>query len=163
MPLPFPFPYYGHLLHNVTIATGGFLYTGTYIHSWLAVTQYIAPLMANFDPSASPESHVSYGYNDTTFTVQWTKVTIPDHKELDPFTFQVSLHSNGDIVFAYKSVPAEASKLSEDTHPVKIGIADAYTIEKTVFCEYMVEETKQCSCQRKTRRGKTGEKLEILS
>jgi hypothetical protein len=44
----------------VTIATGGFLYTGEYVHSWLAATQYIAPLMANFDTSISNNSYVKY-------------------------------------------------------------------------------------------------------
>merc|ERR1711872_296940 len=49
--LKFRFPFYGHEVENITIATGGFLYTGDYVHSWLAATQYIAPLMANFDTS----------------------------------------------------------------------------------------------------------------
>lgn len=58
--LSFDFPFYGHLVRNVTIATGGFLYTGEYVHSWLAATQYIAPLMANFDTSISNNSYVKY-------------------------------------------------------------------------------------------------------
>jgi hypothetical protein len=58
--LSFDFPFYGHLVRNVTIATGGFLYTGDYVHSWLAATQYIAPLMANFDTSISKNSYVKY-------------------------------------------------------------------------------------------------------
>jgi hypothetical protein len=58
--LSFDFPFYGHLVRNVTIATGGFLYTGDYVHSWLAATQYIAPLMANFDTSISNSSYVKY-------------------------------------------------------------------------------------------------------
>jgi hypothetical protein len=45
------FQFYGHRLQNLTIATGGFLYVGDQTHSWLAATQYIAPLMANFDTS----------------------------------------------------------------------------------------------------------------
>lgn len=58
--LSFDFPFYGHLIRNITIATGGFLYTGEYVHSWLAATQYIAPLMANFDTSLSNSSFVKY-------------------------------------------------------------------------------------------------------
>jgi len=58
--LSFEFPFYGRYLKNVTIATGGFLYTGNYVHSWLAATQYIAPLMANFDTSISNKSFVKY-------------------------------------------------------------------------------------------------------
>lgn len=56
--LKFDFPFYGHYVRNVTVATGGFLYTGEYVHSWLAATQYIAPLMANFDTSMSSDSFV---------------------------------------------------------------------------------------------------------
>lgn len=58
--LPFDFPFYGHPISNITIATGGFLYAGDYIHSWLAATQYISPLMANFDTSLSNDSYVKY-------------------------------------------------------------------------------------------------------
>lgn len=58
--LPFEFPFYGHPITNITIATGGFLYAGDYIHSWLAATQYISPLMANFDTSLSDDSYVKY-------------------------------------------------------------------------------------------------------
>lgn len=58
--LKFEFPFYGNLIQNVTVATGGFIYTGDYVHSWLAATQYIAPLMANFDPSLSNSSFVKY-------------------------------------------------------------------------------------------------------
>ncbi|RXG69297.1 Plexin domain-containing protein 2 [Armadillidium vulgare] len=61
--LKFSFPFYGHILHNVTIATGGFLFTGAYLHKWLAATQYIAPLMANFDTSSSAEATVIYADN----------------------------------------------------------------------------------------------------
>ena len=58
--LPFDFPFYGHQISNITIATGGFLYAGDYIHSWLAATQYISPLMANFDTSLSNTSFVKF-------------------------------------------------------------------------------------------------------
>ncbi|KAL3095525.1 hypothetical protein niasHS_004784 [Heterodera schachtii] len=33
--LKFEFPFYGHRLANLTIATGGFLYVGDQTHSWL--------------------------------------------------------------------------------------------------------------------------------
>lgn len=60
MRLKFEFPFYGHLIENITVATGGFIYTGDYVHSWLAATQFIAPLMANFDTSLSNDSFVKY-------------------------------------------------------------------------------------------------------
>lgn len=41
----------------------GFIYTGDVIHRMLTATQYIAPLMANFDPSLSQNSTVFYSDN----------------------------------------------------------------------------------------------------
>ncbi|OQR68057.1 plexin domain-containing protein 2-like, partial [Tropilaelaps mercedesae] len=58
--LTFAFPFYGHPINNVTIATGGFLYVGYALHMWLAATQYIAPLMANFKASANSSSALKY-------------------------------------------------------------------------------------------------------
>lgn len=49
----------------------GFIYTGDIIHRMLTATQYIAPLMANFDPSLSKNSTVFYfdnGKRDHRFT-----------------------------------------------------------------------------------------------
>jgi hypothetical protein len=51
--------FYGHRLQNLTIATGGFLYVGDQTHSWLAATQYIAPLMANFDTLQNQSGRIS--------------------------------------------------------------------------------------------------------
>lgn len=67
--LNFDFPFYGHYIRNVTVATGGFLYTGEYVHSWLAATQYIAPLMANFDTSMSNDSFVRVQDNGESTSV----------------------------------------------------------------------------------------------
>uniref|UniRef100_A0A4W5KUQ8 Plexin domain containing 1 n=1 Tax=Hucho hucho TaxID=62062 RepID=A0A4W5KUQ8_9TELE len=58
--LSFDFPFYGHYLRQITIATGGFIFTGEITHRMLTATQYIAPLMANFDPSFSKNSTVRY-------------------------------------------------------------------------------------------------------
>lgn len=38
----------------------GFIFTGDVTHRQLTTTQYIAPLMANFDPSHSKDSTVQY-------------------------------------------------------------------------------------------------------
>lgn len=65
--MTFEFPFYGHLLRNITIATGGFLFTGDFVHTWLAATQYIAPLMANFDTSMSKNASVKYTDNGTVY------------------------------------------------------------------------------------------------
>ncbi|KAG0712136.1 Plexin domain-containing protein 2 [Chionoecetes opilio] len=131
--LTFEFPFYGHLLRNITIATGGFLFTGDFVHTWLAATQYIAPLMANFDTSMSKNASVKYADNGTSFTVQWNNVPLKDHADAGTFTFQVTLHKNGDIVFTYKQVPMFVTAIVDDQHPVKVGLSDAYIVDRTIF------------------------------
>ncbi|XP_054722760.1 plexin domain-containing protein 2-like [Uloborus diversus] len=131
--MSFDFPFYGTPVRNVTVATGGFLYTGDYLHNWIAATQYVAPLMANFDTASSPESTIKYVDNGTAFTVQWTKVSLQDKANDGAFTFQVTLLKNGDIVFAYKDVPYPVVNISDARHPVKVGISDAYILERNIF------------------------------
>ncbi|XP_077280188.1 plexin domain containing lethal (1) G0289 [Temnothorax americanus] len=131
--LKFDFPFYGYNVRNITIATGGFLYTGDYVHSWLAATQYIAPLMANFDTRLSNASYVKYADNGTAFTVEWEKVVLQDRPKAGAFTFQVTLHQNGDIVFVYSVIPLLVEKIVDTMHPVKVGVSDAYIMDRTVF------------------------------
>jgi len=38
----------------------GFLYMSDFLHQWLTATQYIAPLMANFDTQLGNNSHIRY-------------------------------------------------------------------------------------------------------
>ncbi|CAH1127814.1 unnamed protein product [Ceutorhynchus assimilis] len=130
--LSFEFPFYGRFIKNVTIATGGFLYTGNYVHSWLAATQYIAPLMANFDTGLSNDSFVKYVDNGTAFTVEWQRVALQD-KPSQEFTFQTTLHKNGNIVFVYKNIPFAIENINDQLHPVKVGLSDAYILDRTVF------------------------------
>lgn len=131
--LSFDFPFYGHPIRNVTIATGGFMYTGEYVHSWLAATQYIAPLMANFDTSLSNDSYIKYVDNGTAFTVLWERVSLQDKPDAGEFTFQATLHSSGDIVFVYQNVPVIIGNIQDNYHPVKIGLSDAYIIDRTIY------------------------------
>jgi len=145
--LSFKFPFYGYKIENVTIATGGFLFLGEAVHTWLAATQYIAPLMANFNTSINQNSSIYYYDNKTSFTVQWDNVylqevtvngTDANGKSIrntieKPFSFQATLKDNGDIIFVYKQIPFEISKINEEKHPVKVGISDAYIIDRTIF------------------------------
>uniref|UniRef100_UPI0037E8FD16 plexin domain-containing protein 2-like n=1 Tax=Semicossyphus pulcher TaxID=241346 RepID=UPI0037E8FD16 len=126
--LSFDFPFYGHTLREVTVATGGFIYTGDIIHRMLTATQYIAPLMANFDPSLSKNSSVFYCDNGTALVVQWNKVHVQDNISLGTFTFQAVLHSDGRITFAYKQIPVDISDISTENHPVKVGLSDAFVV-----------------------------------
>ncbi|XP_014243130.1 plexin domain-containing protein 2 [Cimex lectularius] len=127
--LKFDFPFYGHYVRNISIATGGFIYTGDYIHSWLAATQYIAPLMANFATNLTKDSYVKYRDNGTAFTVEWERVWLLDLKQAGPFTFQVTLLDNGDIIFVYKDIPISVNSIHDKQHPVKVGLSDAYIID----------------------------------
>uniref|UniRef100_A0A7E4UYP9 Plexin domain-containing protein 2 n=1 Tax=Panagrellus redivivus TaxID=6233 RepID=A0A7E4UYP9_PANRE len=121
----FDFPFYGHKLNNMTIATGGFCYVGEQTHSWLAATQYIAPLMANFDTNSS-DSTIMFGDDGKKMVIQWTNVRLRDDLNAGPFTFQLALFDTGDIWFVYKDVPIPASNISDANHPCKIGVSDAY-------------------------------------
>lgn len=59
----------------------GFIYTGDIIHRMLTATQYIAPLMANFDPSLSKNSTVLYfdnGKRDAVCII----IILPSHNQL---------------------------------------------------------------------------------
>jgi len=135
IPLTFGFPFYGHIVDNVTIATGGFLYLGETVHNWLAATQYIAPLMANFDTSLSNASSIRYFGNTTLFVVEWKNVELKEEIS-GSFSFQAILMKNGDIIFVYKDIPMPVNEVPDDHHPVKVGISDAYVIDKTVFCKF---------------------------
>jgi len=144
IPLSFRFPFYGHDVANITIATGGFLYTGTYVHSWLAATQYIAPLMANFDTSQHEDAKIRYIDNGTALIVEWSNVHLQGKdansssgsvsmSRQGPFTFQAMIRDDGDIAFSYKSVPRVISAIEDEEHPVKVGLSDAYIIDRTIF------------------------------
>uniref|UniRef100_A0A8C9TNZ5 Plexin domain containing 2a n=1 Tax=Scleropages formosus TaxID=113540 RepID=A0A8C9TNZ5_SCLFO len=126
--LSFDFPFYGHVLQEVTVTTGGFIYTGDVVHRMLTAMQYIAPLMANFDPSISRNSSVIYFDNGTALVVQWDQVRLQDGYSVGSFAFQATLHSNGRIVFAYKDVPISVSRINSTNHPVKVGLSDAFRI-----------------------------------
>ncbi|RXM29699.1 MAM and LDL-receptor class A domain-containing protein 1 [Acipenser ruthenus] len=106
----------------------GFIYTGDVIHKMLTATQYIAPLMANFDPSVSRNSTVRYFDNGTALVVQWDHVHLQDNYSLGSFTFQATLHNDGRIVFAYKDIPTLVTQISSVNHPVKVGLSDAFVV-----------------------------------
>ncbi|KAM6957165.1 LOW QUALITY PROTEIN: plexin domain-containing protein 1-like [Aplochiton taeniatus] len=126
--LSFNFPFYGHYLRQITIATGGFIFMGDVTHRMLTTTQYIAPLMANFDPSYSKESTVQYLDNGELFVVQWEKVRLQDRESEGAFTFQAALHCTGTIIFSYRDIPLSAEEISCAEHPVKIGLSDAFSV-----------------------------------
>ncbi|CAN7997688.1 unnamed protein product [Ixodes hexagonus] len=131
--LTFDFPFYGHPIRNVTVATGGFLFTGYMLHVWLAATQFIAPLMANFETFTSNSSAIKYVDNGTSLIVEWHEVMLQDKPDSGNYTFQAVLHKNGDIVFIYKDLPVPVTEIPDKSHPVKVGISDAYMFDRMIF------------------------------
>lgn len=126
--LSFDFPFYGHYLRQVTIATGGFIFTGDVTHRMLTATQYVAPLMADFDPSYSKDSTVQYLDNGEVFVVQWERVRLPGKEAAGAFTFQAALFKTGVITFSYRDIPLPAEAMGSARHPVKAGLSDAFMV-----------------------------------
>ncbi|XP_072224722.1 plexin domain-containing protein 1-like [Leuresthes tenuis] len=126
--LSFDFPFYGHYLRQITIATGGFIFTGDVTHRMLTATQYIAPLMANFDPSHSKESTVQYLDNGEVFVVQWERVRLAGRESEGAFTFQAALYRTGTITFSYRDIPLPLDGIGSAENPVKAGLSDAFMV-----------------------------------
>ncbi|XP_056007931.1 plexin domain-containing protein 2-like isoform X8 [Ostrea edulis] len=147
VPISFRFKFYGHDVSKVTIATGGFLYMSPFLHQWLTATQYIAPLMANFDTSVGNDSVILYKDFGDRFVVEWRELFLQDQNHTNPFSFQTTLHSNGTIYFAYKEIPVEVFNIEMKNHPVKVGVSDAFYIDtiqggiqrRTIFEYHRVE------------------------
>ncbi|KAM8838463.1 LOW QUALITY PROTEIN: plexin domain-containing protein 2 [Synchiropus picturatus] len=156
--LSFAFPFYGHMLTAVTVAAGGFVYTGETPHPLLSATQYVAPLMADFEPGLS-DSSVFYFDNGSALVVQWSQVRLRDDLGLGAFTFQAALLSDGRMVFAYREVPVPISSLDAQHHRVKVGVSDAFVVinaleqipdarRRTIYEYHKVEVPKRCVSSR---------------
>ncbi|XP_067056809.1 plexin domain-containing protein 2-like isoform X3 [Acropora muricata] len=127
--LGFKFPYYGHYLDSVVLTTGGFLYMDVHKTSLITDVQYLAPLMAYFNPSLSVNSTVLTLDDGKQLTVQWRNILLHNKTNVGPFNFQCTLHKNGTIWFAYKQVPVSVDSLPDlKYHPVRVGISDAFVI-----------------------------------
>lgn len=75
------------------------------------------------------------------FIVVWENVSLQDKQKVGKFTFSATLHKNGDITFIYYKVPIMITTIQDVKHPVKVGLSDAYIIDKMVFCEYKSESS----------------------
>ena len=127
--LCFPFPFYGNLVNHVVVTTGGFINIGPKFHSYVHVVHYIAPLMANFNPSTSKNTSIYIGTGKEKFVVQWTNMVLNGSQNLnDTFTFQITLHKNGTVFMAYKDIPFSPLKIPNTTHSVTAGFADGFIL-----------------------------------
>nr|XP_054766952.1 plexin domain-containing protein 2-like [Lytechinus pictus] len=112
----------------------GFLSLSTFFHQYLSATQYIAPLMGNFDPSLNASSRIKYGYNDTAFTVEWDDLHVQHIAAVGRFTFQTTLISDGRILFAYKEIPENVNNIGGGNgHKVTVGLSDGYYIDEPLY------------------------------
>ncbi|KAJ7372192.1 Plexin domain-containing protein 1 [Desmophyllum pertusum] len=128
--LSFEFPYYGHMVTNATLTTGGFINLGTSKNRQIANFQFVAPLMAYFNPSLTRTSTVHYFDSGNEFIVQWSNVFLHDNPQAGSFTFQCMLNKTGEIVFSYHKIPIPVVNISSVEHTVNIGISDAYYVDK---------------------------------
>ncbi|XP_028168473.1 plexin domain-containing protein 2-like [Ostrinia furnacalis] len=131
MRMPFDFPFYGHYLKNITICTGGYVFTGPSNHRWYAQQQNISPLMANFDLTLDETSGIVLFEEADKVTIVWENMKLRERRNLK-FTFAVTIYKNGDIYFAYKEVPMKIQSIG-DRASVFIGLADSYFMNKVAF------------------------------
>lgn len=131
----------------------------------LTTTQYIAPLMANFDPSYSKDSTVQYlddGMTSDTsstpppcgltspnecplpsgevFVVQWEKVRLSGKESEGAFSFQAALYKTGTITFGYREVrfcPAPPFASSEPLHRAVIPLSVRFPDAFIVRCDQL--------------------------
>ena len=102
------------------------------MHKQISATQYIAPLMANFDPTVGGNrSLILYKGLESMFVVEWRDIFLSENTDM-PFRFQCILYTNGTIVFLYQKVPIQVHEISTTNHPVKVGLSDAYYVVSNV-------------------------------
>jgi hypothetical protein len=110
----------------------GFIYTGDLLHDQVHITQFIAPLQADFNPNVTDTGRVLVLSTDERFTVQWDQVHNHDHVEDGPFTFQVSIFPSGEIHFVYQEIPLQLGEIDNGNHPVEVGLSDAFYISQSI-------------------------------
>lgn len=66
--------------------------------------------------------------------VQWSNVVLEKDDHNRKFTFQATLLQTGDIIFGYKNIPIPIPDIIDSSHPVKVGISDAYFIDENTLC-----------------------------
>ena len=93
-------------------------------------------------------------HSENRFTIQWDKVHNHDHVANGTFTFQLTLFKSGEIHFVYREVsslymintilyysslltvllqvPLLVSEISDENHPVVVGLADSFYVDTQV-------------------------------
>ena len=74
--------------------------------------------------------------------MEWERVMLQEKASYGEFTFQVTVHKNGDILFVYNNLPILINNITDFHHPVKVGLSDAYILDRTEFRKYKSKQTK---------------------
>lgn len=127
--LGFDFPFYGNVINYIRVTTGGFINIGPRFHSYIHLVHYIAPLMADFNPSLSNNTSIYIGKSDSMLIVQWNNIMLNgSSNKTEPFTFQVILNKNGTVIMVYKDIPVPLLKIRNTTHNVTVGFSDGFIL-----------------------------------
>lgn len=122
--LTFKFPFAGSFLQTIGISHFGYLWA----EGLVADMYRIEPLMCLYFGFIE-RSRIYHYDNGTSFVVQWKDMEVSDHRPPGRFTFQVTMHKNGDIVFVYKSLPAAINDMREHFGKyVSVGVSNQYLI-----------------------------------
>ncbi len=139
--IAFKFPFYGHPVDSLYITTHGFLSFSSNIHSQIYQSEYVAPLRLKLDPSQHDESTVKYKIwrniyrEEESLTVQWSNMSVIEHPENGNFSFQVTLHEDGEICFVFIQVHNlnNFSPSGVYDREVVSGISDAFMKGRQVY------------------------------
>ncbi|PAA58766.1 hypothetical protein BOX15_Mlig024065g1 [Macrostomum lignano] len=128
IPLVFSFDFYGHSVKSIVLTTSGFIYVNDLTHPYLTFSQYIAPMMADFETRRSV-SAIKYVEAEDAFWVRWENLFVSSNYSLGTFSFQCAILSNGSIVFDYIKIPITMEALRSASSMLKIGLSDAFYYE----------------------------------
>ncbi|CAB3386926.1 Hypothetical predicted protein [Cloeon dipterum] len=113
--LSFDFPFYGQPIRTLAVTANGFINMHPQQQTecpW----RFIAPLMAScqgFDLKNN-EINSSVRWEDTgrTFNVQWENMVSSSFHRKDIFSFQLTLKSDGTILFFYKNISSDMATIN---------------------------------------------------
>jgi hypothetical protein len=61
--------------------------------------------MTDLDASYSKQAKIQIYEEDNALAISWSKMRLISKQEIDSFSFQLTLMSNGTIIFCYQDVP----------------------------------------------------------
>ncbi len=112
--LPFSFPYYGGAYDSLKVVTNGWIgfdvvstarnYSNTSIPSTAEPNLAIYPWWDDLILTTSGTVHYAYDAPNARFIVQYTAV--PHYSSGGPYTFEVMLYANGQVICQYQSMVA---------------------------------------------------------